>query len=299
MTARPPCDTLFMAARMQTFLFTDIENSTALWQQFPSQMSAALEAHDAILQQAIRAHGGQLVKSTGDGVLAAFEQVSQAVNSATEFQQALAGHSWDETGPLPVRMGLHTGDALFRDNDYYGPAVNKDARVMALANGGQILLTEVTCALLRELELSRISFRELGSFRLKGLPGRTVIYQLVHPDLRADFPPLPGMDETPHNLPGDLTSFVGREREKERILQLLVDTPEDHHRARLVTLIGPGGTGKTRLSLEAARELRAAFPDGVWLIELAPLTEPEAIRYALLNVLGLQEIPGTPVIRMC
>jgi predicted ATPase len=195
-------------------------------------------------------------------------------------------------------MGMPSGDAEFRDGDYYGTAVNKAARVMSMGSGGQILLTELTHALLQDAARLEVEYLALGDFRLKGLPGKTGIYQLVHPDLLGSFPPLQGAEQAPTKLPVEITSFIGRERERERLLQLLVDTEQNPGRARLVTLVGPGGTGKTRLSIESGRQLRPAFPDGVWLIELATLTEPEAIPYAMLDVLGLQEIPGTPVLRM-
>ncbi len=283
---------------MQTFLFTDIADSTLLWQRFPEAMSRSLAAHDAILARLIPEHRGRIVKSTGDGVHAAFDQVRQAALAAVAVQQALAEQHWKETGPLQVRMGLHTGDAEQRDGDYYGTAVNKAARVMSLAAGGQVLLTDVAHALVQENPPPGVGGRELGKLRLKGLAGKTGLYQLLHPDLPDNFPPLRTGDSIPNNLPERMTPFIGREREMDILVNYLVDTDADLQRRRLVTLIGPGGTGKTRLSIHAARAVREAFPDGVWLIELAALTDPQAVPQAVLDVLGLQETPDSPALKL-
>jgi hypothetical protein len=167
---------------------------------------------------------------------------------------------------------------------------------MSLAAGGQVLVSDISYALLKETGPDQIDGRSLGKYRLKGLRGRTGIYQLIHPALPQEFPPLPGGDSVPNNLPLEMTSFIGREREKGQIIQYLVDTEADPERRRLVTLIGPGGTGKTRLSIKVARDLREAFVDGVWLVELAPLTDPASITQSILGVLDLQETPDTPAI---
>jgi predicted ATPase len=195
-------------------------------------------------------------------------------------------------------MGLHTGDAEFRDGDFYGTSVNKAARVMSLATGGQILLSEITYAFLDEAAGSEFGGRHLGAYRLKGLSGKTGIYQLIHPDLSANFAPLKGREAVPNNLPEEMTSFIGREQEIDQITNYLVDMETDPARRRLVMLIGPGGTGKTRLSIQAARAVREAFTDGVWLVELAALTDPEMIPSTLLNVLDLQETSSTPAIKL-
>jgi predicted ATPase/class 3 adenylate cyclase len=283
---------------IHTFLFTDIADSSRLWQEFPKEMSQALAVHDDILQRLIPKFEGQIVKSTGDGVHASFDRVSDAAQAGVAVQQELLDYPWQETGPLLVRMGLHTGDAEARDGDYYGTSVNKAARVMSLAAGGQILLSDITYALLDEAVEADFNSRFLGTHRLKGLTGRTGIYQLIHPDLPDDFAALKGGEAVPNNLPGEMTSFIGREQEIDQIVNYLLDTEADPARRRLVTLIGPGGTGKTRLSIQAARAAREAFPDGVWLVELAALTDQDTILSTLLNVLDLHETSSTPALKM-
>ena len=283
---------------MQTFLFTDIADSSRLWQQYPQEMSRALADHDRILKRVIERYNGRIVKSTGDGVHAAFERIADACWAAVAAQQELSAHPWEETGPLQVRMGLHTGEAERRDGDYYGTTVNKAARLMALAAGGQVLLTEISYGLLIDTGAEVLGGLLIGKYRLKGLAGRTGIYQLTHPDLPGEFPALPGGESVPSNLPLEMTSFIGREREIDQIIKSMLDTEDNPERRRLVTLIGPGGTGKTRLSIQAARQLREAFTDGVWLVELAPLTDPASIPQTVLDVLDLQETPDTPAIKL-
>jgi predicted ATPase/class 3 adenylate cyclase len=276
---------------MFTFLFTDIADSTALWQQYPKEMSTALADHDSILHQIIPTFDGAIVKSTGDGILAVFDGPLAATQAAIALQKSLLRHAWGATGPLRVRMGIHTGEAEPRDGDYYGTTVNKAARVMSLASGEQILLSDTSAALLNDNAQEAFRFQDLGKYRLKGLAGQTGIQQLEHPDLPNKFPALKGGLEIQTNLPEDLTSFIGRESDIEQLHDLLVDFEEQQPVARLITLIGPGGTGKTRLALKVAREVRAAFPDGVWLIELAPITDPAGVPNLLMETLGL---PGNP-----
>ena len=283
---------------MLTFLFTDIAESSRLWQQYPQTMSRSLAAHDDVMQRVIPAHNGQVVKSTGDGVHAIFPRVGDACRATVALQQALAACNWEETGPLQVRMGMHSGEAEARDGDYFGTAVNKAARVMSLAAGGQVLLSDLSNALLREAEGDAFGLRSLGSFRLKGLSGRTEIFQLLHPALQAEFPPIRGGESVPNNLPGEMTSFVGREVEQAQVIQYLLDTDADPDRRRLVTLIGPGGTGKTRLSIRAGRDLREGFSDGVWLVELAPITDPAAVPAQVLAALDLQATAQAPEMQL-
>jgi predicted ATPase len=214
------------------------------------------------------------------------------------MQKDLLDTPWQETGPLHVRMGLHTGDAESRDGDFYGTSVNKAARVMSLAAGGQILLSDITYTLLDEAADADFNGRYLGAHRLKGLSGKTGIYQLIHPGLPDDFVPLKGVEAVPNNLPEETTTFIGREQEIDQIGDYLVDTEADPERRRLVTLIGPGGTGKSRLSIRAARAVKEAFTDGIWLVELAALTDPETIPNTVLKVLKLQETSGTPALKM-
>ncbi len=279
---------------METFLFTDIAGSTSLWQAHPRAMSEALRTHNQALETAVTEAGGEIVKFTGDGVLAAFDQGGAAVQTAVEIQRRLAASQWPETGPLLVRIGMHTGDAEARDGDYYGTSVNRAARVMGLAHGGQILATDATRLIVEDAPPEGLGFRPLGEYRLKGLEGVTAVHQVVHPDLAGSFPPLRGGADTPNNLPAKTNRFIGRERETARILDALLGDSGDP--SRLVTLIGPGGTGKTRLSIRAAREALEGFPDGVWLIELAPLADPERIPHAALEVLELRETADMPAV---
>jgi hypothetical protein len=186
-------------------------------------------------------------------------------------------------------MGLHTGESQVRDGDYYGTEVNRAARIMEIGHGGQILLSEVTAALVRVTLPKETSLNPLGTHRLKGLTAPEEIYQLDHPKLSATFPPLNSLEAYQHNLPVQLTSFIGRQREMEQIKSLLAQT-------RLLTFVGPGGTGKTRLALETAAKLIDEFPDGVWLVELAPLTNPDLILERVSTTLNIEEQRGRPIL---
>jgi predicted ATPase/class 3 adenylate cyclase len=255
-----------------TFLFTDIEGSTRRWEADADAMRVALAAHDEVLRTAIEAHGGWLFKHTGDGVCAAFASPRSAVDAAVAAQRALE---------LPVRMGIATGEAELRGADYFGPVLSRAARIMAAGHGGQILLAESTAVL-----LSGVDLLDLGTHELRDLPRPQRVVQLCHPDLRNEFPPL----RTPksvgaHNLPVQLTSFVGRGAQMTDLEKLLVDN-------RLVTLIGAGGAGKTRLGVEIAARIAAEFGDGVWYVDLAPLTDPDLVPVAVARALGLPDQPG-------
>jgi predicted ATPase/class 3 adenylate cyclase len=281
-----------------TFLFTDIEDSTKLWEQYPEEMKIALATHDSILKEAIETNQGQVVKTTGDGVHAVFATAMDAVKASLDAQREFLENSEffakrpdegkNSAVSIRVRMGMHTGEAELRDDDYYGQTLNRAARIMSVAYGGQILLSAVSAALTREHLPENTSLLDLGEHRLKNLSRLENIFQLNAPGLPSDFPPLQSLNIVPNNLPTQLTSFIGREKEMSEITSML-DT------SRLVTLTGSGGTGKTRLSIEIGTQELASFPNGVWLLELAPLTDPEQIVPALAQVLGLQELPSTPL----
>jgi predicted ATPase/class 3 adenylate cyclase len=273
-----------------TFLFTDVEGSTRLWEQFPEAMRPTLARHDDMLHQAIQKHGGRIIKTTGDGVHAAFDTAVNGIGAALAAQQSLHGAAWDEITPhqLRVRMGLHTGEAEERSGDYFGPALNRAARLMSVAHGGQTLLSATAASLVRDQLPEASSLRDLGEHRLRDLVRTERIYQLIHPALPADFPPLRSLDAFPNNLPVQLTSFIGRERE-------LAEARERLASARLLTLIGPGGTGKTRLSLQLAADLMPSFPDGVWLIELASQTDPALVLQSVASIFRLREQLGMPL----
>ncbi|HLZ68984.1 MAG TPA: adenylate/guanylate cyclase domain-containing protein [Dehalococcoidia bacterium] len=273
-----------------TFLFTDVEGSTRLWEAQPQAMRQVMARHDALLTAIFERHDGVVVRPRGEGdsLFCVFVRASAAVAAALAGQRALAAEDWGEIGPLRVRMALHTGEADLREGDYYGSAVNRCARIRAAGHGGQVLLSEATARLVREALPAGASLRELGRHRLKDLAEPEQLYQLTAPGLPDSFPPLKTLESRPNNLPLQLTSFLGRERELADLVRLLTQ-------ARLVTLTGAGGTGKTRLALQAAAATIDAFPDGVFFVDLAPLTDPAAVPAAVALVLGVQERPGVPL----
>jgi predicted ATPase/class 3 adenylate cyclase len=276
-----------------TFLFTDIESSTALAQQYPAELPALLARHHAILHEAIEAQHGYVFRIIGDAFCAAFHTAPEALNAALQAQRGLQGEAWNPA-PIKVRMGLHTGAAQAgaveeRAGGYEGYAtLARTQRVMSIAHGGQVLLSNPTAELLRGQLPAEVTLRDVGEHQLKGLTQLEHVWQLMAPGLIAEFPPLKSLTTVPNNLPLQLTSFVGREKEIADIKGLL-------NAARLVTLTGSGGTGKTRLSQEVGAEELSSFANGVWLIELAPLSDPAQIIPALAQVFGLQELPFNPL----
>lgn len=269
-----------------TFLFTDIEGSTRLWAAHPDRMGAVIERHDALLREAIEARSGYLFKTVGDAVCAAFPTALDGLRAAVDAQRTLAAEDWGPVGPIRVRMALHSGGAELRGGDYFGPTLNRVARLLGIGHGGQVLVSLVVEQLVRGQLPEGVSLRDLGEHRLKDLSRRQQVFDLAIPGLPSDFPALTSLDALPNNLPAQLTQFVGREREMATVRGLLADD-------RLVTLMGFGGTGKTRLALQVAADQLPAFPDGVWLIELAPLTDAGELPQALASAIGIQEAPGT------
>ncbi|MBP1821200.1 adenylate/guanylate cyclase domain-containing protein [Mycobacterium sp. OAE908] len=254
-----------------TFLFTDIEGSTRRWEADADAMRVALLAHDKVLRTAIEAHDGYLFSHTGDGVVAAFASPKAAVDAAIDAQRELQ---------LPVRMGIATGEAELRDNDYFGTVLNRAARVMAAGHGGQILVADSTASLLSDAELV-----SLGPRRLRDLPNPITVFQLHASGLPTDFPPLRTIDSSLGNLRPAASRLIGRDDE----VDLVAAAMRSH---RLVTLAGVGGVGKTRLALEIATVLADEFPDGVWVFELASVTDPAAVPDAVAAVLGITQQPG-------
>ncbi len=269
-----------------TFLFTDIDGSTKLWEQYPEAMKAALAKHDLILKEAIASNHGQIVKTTGDGVFAVFTTALDGINAAVTMQRELLQVS--EALHLGVRMGLHTAEAELRDGDYFGTSINRAARIMSVGHAGQVLLSETTAQVVSEHLPKEYALLELGGYTLKGLARPERITQLVVPGLQKDFPQLNSISIATNNLPIQLTSFIGREKEIAEITALLDAN-------RLVTLTGSGGTGKARLSLEVGTQELARYASGVWMIELAALSDPAQIIPALAQVFGLQESPFNPL----
>jgi predicted ATPase/class 3 adenylate cyclase len=268
-----------------TFLFTDLEGSTRLWEQFPDAMKEALARHDEILRDAIAAHDGHIVKMTGDGAHAVFADATHAVRAAVEAQQALTREQWGEPGELRVRMGLHTGPAEARDGDYYGTAVNKAARLMSAANGGQILVSLATEELVRDVVPDDLQLEDLGEHRLRDLSHPERVYQLAAPDLRRDRRRLRTLDAYRGNLPLQSTSFVGRDVELQAVADALATS-------RLVTITGVGGVGKTRLALQVAAEVVPQFGDGAWLAELAAASDEDAFLQVVASAIGAPQVPG-------
>ena len=274
---------------LSTFLLTDIEGSTRLWETHGEVMGAALAIHDGILRHAIESRGGTVVKTTGDGMLAVFDDQVVAVHAALGAQRALRDTAWGPTGQLRVRMAVHAGAAETREGDFFGPALNRDARILAIGHGGQILLSAVAAVLARDRLPAEIDLLDLGSHRLRDLDRPEQVFQVAVADLPRDFPPLRSLSTRRSNLPVPMTSFVGRERELAEVDRLIA-------RGRLVTLIGTGGTGKTRLMIEVAGRAAERFPDGAWLAEHAPLGDPSQIAPEIARALGAPEVPGRPAL---
>ena len=276
-----------------TFLFTDIEGSTKLAQEYPGEMLALLARHHEILNQSIQAHNGYVFQIVGDSFAVAFHSASDAVNAALRAQQLLQSESWSPA-PIKVRMGIHTGTA--RLNNPSGPIVYigyatiaLTQRLMSAGHGGQILLSSATRELVRDTLPSETELLDLGEKRLKDLLRPEHIYQLNIAGLPTTFPPLKTLDIFLNNLPVQLTSFIGREHE-------IAEVKQELEAYRLVTLTGSGGTGKTRLSLQVAADLLDHFDHGVWFVELAPLADPDLIPQTILSAIGINEQPSkTPL----
>ena len=272
-----------------TFLFTDLVGSTRLWQEFPEAMKAALARHDEIVGEAIVGHGGSVVKTLGDGFHAAFALAQDAIGAAVAAQVGLGREAWGATGPLVVRMGIHSGPAELRAGDYFGTAVNRTARLMGVAHGGQIVVSRATEELVRDTLAAGVGLVDLGEHVLRDVARPERVFQVMHVDLVGEFPPLRSAGRAASDLPPALTSFVGRERELAVVMDVLRD-------ARLVTLIGVGGVGKTRLALEAAAELAGEFGDGAVLCGLASVTDRRAVPEAVASRLAVQPVPGVPIV---
>ncbi|MGE5378340.1 MAG: adenylate/guanylate cyclase domain-containing protein [Bacteroidota bacterium] len=278
-----------------TFLFTDIEGSTRLAQEHPAGMPQLLARHNTILDRAIESHHGFVFRIVGDSFSAAFHTAGDALSAALEAQRLLQDETWSPA-PIRVRMGIHTGSAQFmedplgKDASYEGYAtLALTQRIMSVGHGGQILLSQTTYELVKNSLFERMELQDLGAHRLKDIVRPVQTYQVAAPGLPSVFPPLATLDSLNHNLPAQLTSFIGREREIAEARLSLAST-------RILTFIGPGGTGKTRLSLQVAAEHLSAFRDGVWLIELAPLTEASYVLSNLASTFHLREVPGTPML---
>ncbi len=277
-----------------TFLLTDIENSTRYWEREPELMGHAVDRHDRLGEQCITAAGGKLVKKRGEGdsLFVAFARASDAVTAACALQQALHTEEWQTSEPVRVRMALHTGEAELEDEDYRGAVINRCARIRAAAHGGQIVLTQTTLNLLGGHLPEGISLRPLGTHRLRDLLQPETLYQLTHPEWQDETRSLRSLEAFQHNLPLQLTSFIGREQEMLDIKRLLATS-------RLITLLGSGGCGKTRLALQVAADVVDTYADGVWLVELAALpshSDAATVQKAVADALGVREEAGRPLL---
>src|SRR6266498_1999798 len=278
-----------------TFLFTDIEGSTKLAQEHPKEMPELLARHNAILHQAIETYHGFVFRIVGDSFSAAFDTASDALSAALEAQRTLQNESWSPA-PIKVRMGIHTGSAQLKDDSQgQGASYEEYAtlaltqRVMSVGHGGQILLSQTTHDLVKDRVPDGTELRDMGERHLKDIVRPEHIYQVAAPDLLSDFPPLTTLETFKHNLPAQLTSFIGREHEIAEAEKLLSST-------RILTFIGPGGTGKTRLCLQVAAEQFSEFKDGVWLIELAQLADSTYVLSTIASTFHLRELQGVPLI---
>ncbi|MDP8957246.1 MAG: adenylate/guanylate cyclase domain-containing protein, partial [Actinomycetota bacterium] len=275
--SRPPTGTV-------TFLFTDIEGSTKLFHELGEGYSEVQRDHQRIMREAIAFGGGHEVRTEGDSFFVAFSSAEGAVAAAVTAQRALAGHSWSHGKPLRVRMGMHTGEGRLLDQDYLSIDVNRAARIAAAGHGGQVLMSDATRMLVADAIPAGVTLRDLGKHRLKDFAEPRSVHQVVIDGLEADFPPLKTL-EIPFNLPVHLTTFVGRERELAHIRDVL-------DRSRLVTLTGPGGSGKTRLAIQVASQVTEQFPDGVFFVDLSAIRDARLVPSSINLSLGLKEQSG-------
>jgi predicted ATPase/class 3 adenylate cyclase/DNA-binding CsgD family transcriptional regulator len=265
-----------------TLLLADVEGSTRLWETQPEQMTAAFARLDRALSELVAAHSGArpVEQGEGDSFVVAFARASGAVACALELQRA-------PLAPIGLRIGVHTGEVQLRDDDnYIGPTINRTARLRNLAHGGQTVLSGTTEALVIDTLPADVWLTDLGTHELRGFARPERVVQLCHPDLRNDFPPLNTAKKVAaHNLPSQFTSFVGRGPQLTEVRKLLTES-------RLVTLTGAGGVGKTRVAVQVANQLADAYADGVWYVDLAPITDPELAPVTAARALGLPDQPG-------
>ena len=285
--SRPPAST--RPTGTVTFLFSDIEGSTARWDAYHEEMAAALARHDRLVRGALESHGAYIFKTMGDAFCAVFARASDAIIAALEAQHALDAEDFSAVHGLRVRMALHSGTAHEREGDYFGPALNRVARLLAVGHGGQVLVSGSAATLLQHALPPQSSLRDLGDHRLRDLARPERVYQLLAPDLQEEFPELRSLDHLSNNLPQQLTSFVGRDEVLAEIKALIAR----HH---LVTLIGAGGAGKTRCAIQAGAELLDGSGDGVWLAELAPITDPALVAKVIARAMYVQEQPNQPIL---
>jgi predicted ATPase/class 3 adenylate cyclase len=281
MAGHPPSGTV-------TFLLTDLEGSTRLWEQDPDAMKAAMVRHDELLEKTIAAHEGFVFARMGDGMAAAFAMAGDAVSAAAAIQRALADEPWRTASPLRARIGLHTDEGVVFDGGYANRPINRCARLMASAHGGQVVVSGATEALVRDQLSVGMGLVDLGEHRLRDLGRPTRVFQLNAAGCREDFPPLRTLDAFPGNLPAQVSSFIGRQAEAARVASALGES-------RVVTITGVGGVGKTRLAIQVAADLLPRYREGAWLVELAPVRDPAGVVEAVAAAFHLGNRGGQSV----
>jgi predicted ATPase/class 3 adenylate cyclase/DNA-binding CsgD family transcriptional regulator len=275
-----------------TLVFTEIEGSIGLWEAEPEAMAEASDRHNRMVREQIEGAGGRVYKTVGDAFRAVFVDPGAALASAVAVQRALGAERWPPGLPVRVRVALHTGACAERDGDYFGPVVNRAARLLAVGHGGQVLMSGATYELLADRLSGGVRLRDLGEHRLQDLGRAERVFQVTGPGLPGEFGPLRSLDDPAlrHNLPSQATSFVGRAAELAELRSLVSGG------SRLITIAGPGGIGKSRLALQVAAEVLDGAGDGVWLVELAPVAEPELVARTVGAVLGVREEPGRSMV---
>jgi len=274
-----------------TFLFTDIEGSTRLLQHLGDRYTEVLSAYREILRNSATKFGGQEVDTAGDATFFAFPRVTDAVTAAVDAQRTITKHAWPEGTPVRSRMGIHTGQPLTSEGDYVGIDVHRAARICEAAHGGQIIVSDATRIVLEQTPPEAVTLKSMGEHRLKDLLRPERLFQVTHPDLRESFPPLRTLDAHPHNLPPQPTPLIGREAELDQTRAALLDEG-----VRLLTLTGPGGTGKTRLALQLAAQVIDRFRHGAFFVPLAHISDPEMVVPSVAQALGVNETPGRPLL---
>jgi predicted ATPase/class 3 adenylate cyclase len=287
-SGEPPSGSSSAPTGTVSFLFTDIEGSTVRWETHGDAMRAAVARHDALLRAAIAENRGHVFKTMGDAFCAAFHTPLDAVHAAASAQRRLAAEDWNDIDGMPVRMAVHLGAVEARDGDFFGQPLNKLARLLAVAHGGQVVLTGAAAEVVADALPSDVRLSDLGRHRLKDLELAEHVLQLIADGVPATFPPLRSLDAHANNLPVQLTSFIGREREMAELAAPLAAS-------RLLTLVGAGGVGKTRLALQLAADALDRYADGVWLIELSPLLRAEDVAAETATVLSLRVNAKEPV----
>ncbi|OBF95900.1 hypothetical protein A5790_06690 [Mycobacterium sp. 852002-51152_SCH6134967] len=281
MTGQPPSGTV-------TFLMTDLEGSTRMWEQDPEAMKAAMVRHDELLEKAIENHGGHVFSRMGDGMAAAFPTAGDAVRAATVFRSSLTEEPWHTPNPLRARTGLHTDEAVVVDGNYLSEPVNRCSRLMSAAHGGQILLSGATEPLVRDELPVGCQLADHGEHRLRDLGRPMKIFEIKRNGGHEGFPPLRTLDSFPGNLPAQVSSFIGRETEVARVASAL-------EASRVVTITGVGGVGKTRLALQVAADVLPRYRDGAWLVDLAPVRDPDGVAAAVAAAFRLSSRSGQPL----